>query len=738
MIEHTTGIFGEDVVKVFGDPPIRKEGRRHDSSGDSDSMNSGHDPSNLKRDDSSLESIERELYENDLSPSPRSIHWPGQLLSPSTLSRDSGLTSSNNDLYPESEASDTTDSGVESKKETSGSNSSMGSQTGLRHSRSAGYVRDGMDIGFHEGRSSSPSALRGRRVSEPTEVAYKGKRIVVRPTRSAGVALENSPDTSDNEVEISPETLKMLQDLNQESSLFREILPAEHLERRQQSPRGLQQNVHGHSHARVSPRDNTESVRPKTTNSPRAPKWHSPSSSSSSEGLFPSQAMPQNSKTAQHQGVHRQLSNGKLQRGTLVTDRPKTLAIRPTNVAQPKRMNSNPPREFFPRDATQTSLQNPPQQGVLKSQSDPHIHERRRRQRDAERERIMQQLSPIPDSQQRHTPPSYQEAMNRRAMFHRNVSVDSVGLKINPNKTQWNSRSRQPTRTKGVEGKQPRSSRPQLRATMSHDDRTFFPHDDSHLVESGIIYLSSDSESSDEETVDMESLKLHKSHPVHALKVPSVRRTSSDRTESRDNRVASLRHSQDSLQRSSSERRSPLDSPPSKEPTSIFFAQNTTLKSSSPVNGDSKSPRPQPTRRITSPSVDRRHLGLTSSNKPSIRRSVSVEEKPDHKQVGRSVSNNSTASTDSGLSPRTALHFPFPDPHAEPPKSPSSQPKSTVREHDGKGDRVSELRSDEEFKQKILQARRNWQKHRQPGSTDSGTCVEEDLDSIEFTEESYV
>ncbi len=209
MIEHATEVFGEDVVKVFGDPPISKErSSRHYSSGDSDSLNSGNDPSGLKRDDSLLESIERELYEQGL----KTLHWSEQVLSSSTLSRESGLTSSNNELYPESEAP-STDSGVESKKETSGSNSSMGSQSGLRHSRSAGYVPESLDINFL---SLSPQR---RRASGPQEIAYKGKRIVVRAPRSAGVTVENSPDTSDNEVEISLETLKMLQDLNQESSL---------------------------------------------------------------------------------------------------------------------------------------------------------------------------------------------------------------------------------------------------------------------------------------------------------------------------------------------------------------------------------------------------------------------------------------------------------------------------------------------------------------------------------------
>ncbi len=63
---------------------------------------------------------------------------------------------------------------------------------------------------------------------------------------------------------------------------------------------------------------------------------------------------------------------------------------------------------------------------------------------------------------------------------------------------------------------------------------------------------------------------------MHSLKAPSVRRTSTDRTE-RESRVSNLKHSQDNLKKSSSDRRSPLDSPPKGSP--IFFAQNTTLKS---------------------------------------------------------------------------------------------------------------------------------------------------------------
>ncbi|XP_072036753.1 LOW QUALITY PROTEIN: uncharacterized protein [Amphiura filiformis] len=683
MIVHATEIFGEDVINVFGDPPIRKEGnRRHYSSGDSDSLNSGHDPSGLKRDDSSLESIERELYDQDLSPSPRTLHWPGQVLSPSTLSRDSGLTSSNNELYPESEAS-STDSGVESKKETSGSNSSMGSQTGLRHSRSAGYVPEGWTAIVDLVVSLKKEG------SEPPEMRYKGKRIVVRAPQTAGMTLQNSPDTSDNEVEISPETLKMLQDLNQESSmkLFSEIL---HNDKGQaSSPRRPQQSAQGHSHNADS--RNIESVRPKSVhnnanNSPRGPKWHSPSSSSSSKDYFPHKPC-RNSKPVPHEGVRRQLSNSKLQRAMPVTDRPKTLNIRPMQTArgaQPKHVISTPPREFFPRDATQSSLvQNPPpKEGILKSQSDTYIADRRRQQRDVERERIMRKLSPIPDSH-RHTPPSYQEAMNRRALLHKSPSVDNAGLKINPGRQQWH-RSRQVTRPRGPDGMQSRPSRPPLRSSLSQDDRVFY--EDSHRVESGIIYLSSDSESSDDETVDMEHLKLHKSYPansMHGLKAPTVRRTSSDRT-ARESRVSNLQHSQDSLKRSSSDRCSPLDSP-TRAP--IFFAQDTTRKSTGTENNDPKiSQRGRTLQGGLQALTERRGINeLTSPHKPQIRRSASVEERQsNHMDVGRRDSRNSTTSVDSGngFSPRTALHFPFPDPHAEPPKSPSSQPKS--REVDGK------------------------------------------------------
>lgn len=721
-------------------------------------MHSGHTLSGLKRDDSSLESIERELYDNDLSPSPRTIHWPGQLLSPSTLSRDSGLTSSNNDLYPESEASDTTDSGVESKKETSGSNSSMGSQTGLRHSRSAGYVQHATDLGYHDNRLS-PN-VSGRRGSEPQAMpvsSMRPKKIVVRGTRSTGITRENSPDTSDNEVEISPETMQMLKGLNRESSLFSELIENEYSTMGQVSARRpASQNatvVHGHSQGMVSPSEETPDLqtRPKhahmmsNNSSSRQPKWHSPSSSSSSaEGLFPAQAMMPRSKPAQHEPVRRQTSNSKLQRSVPVLDRPKTLAInRPSHhsahygaPSTSKQMHPTPPREFFPRDATQTSLQqNPRSKGVLKSQSDTHLMERRQRPWDTEH-----RLSPVPDNApKQQAPPTYQEAMNRRAMFHRNVSVDSAGLRINPAKSQWQ-RSRQPVREKRSDGSQSssRASRPALRTVQSVDSgNKIFYDDKSHRMESGgIIYLSSDSESSDEDTVGVENLKLYSSHPsngLRQLKPPSVRRTSSDRTESRDNRVSDLAHAQDNLQRSSSERRSPLVSPTTGP---VILTQEATPKSQTPEKGNVNnrtllSPNDPPlSRRHESPIRDSSNVAVVPPRQ-ILRRSVSNEDPKDHGKVGRTVSNNSTTSADSGISPRTALHFPFPDPHAEPPKSPATQARS------GDGDRVCELNKDEELKQKILQARRNWQKKRQTSSVDSGACVD-DLDSIEFTEESYV
>ncbi|XP_074662535.1 uncharacterized protein LOC141915040 [Tubulanus polymorphus] len=112
MIEKCVEIFGEDVLKLFGDPPQPKS--RQDSGTDSDSMHSmlsAHE-SGLHHDDSSMDSLDRELYCNEADTSPKLMT---NHLSPSNLSRDSGLTLSDSQLYTEEGMDSETSSGNKSR-----------------------------------------------------------------------------------------------------------------------------------------------------------------------------------------------------------------------------------------------------------------------------------------------------------------------------------------------------------------------------------------------------------------------------------------------------------------------------------------------------------------------------------------------------------------------------------------------------------------------------------------------
>jgi hypothetical protein len=100
LIEHVAFIFGEECVKLFGEPPTPAHKPRQDSGTDSDSMHSllsiNEHGGIAHRDNSSIDSLERESYNSEMDSSPRLLK--GQL-SATNLSRDSGLTLSDNQLY---------------------------------------------------------------------------------------------------------------------------------------------------------------------------------------------------------------------------------------------------------------------------------------------------------------------------------------------------------------------------------------------------------------------------------------------------------------------------------------------------------------------------------------------------------------------------------------------------------------------------------------------------------------
>ncbi|XP_069125576.1 serine-rich adhesin for platelets-like isoform X1 [Argopecten irradians] len=106
LIINCADVFGEESLLLFGNPCDQK---RQDSSTDSDSMHSvlsmpdSSSGGTNRRDDSSIDSLEREVYigpDMDSSPNLAKSH-----LSPSNLSRDSGLMLSDNQLYDDDNSS---------------------------------------------------------------------------------------------------------------------------------------------------------------------------------------------------------------------------------------------------------------------------------------------------------------------------------------------------------------------------------------------------------------------------------------------------------------------------------------------------------------------------------------------------------------------------------------------------------------------------------------------------------
>ncbi|XP_033741359.1 rho GTPase-activating protein 20-like isoform X6 [Pecten maximus] len=106
LIKNCGEVFGEESLGLFGNPCDQK---RQDSSTDSDSMHSvlsmpdSSSGGTNRRDDSSIDSLEREVYigpDMDSSPNLAKSH-----LSPSNLSRDSGLMLSDNQLYDDDSSS---------------------------------------------------------------------------------------------------------------------------------------------------------------------------------------------------------------------------------------------------------------------------------------------------------------------------------------------------------------------------------------------------------------------------------------------------------------------------------------------------------------------------------------------------------------------------------------------------------------------------------------------------------
>ncbi|CAL4238599.1 unnamed protein product, partial [Meganyctiphanes norvegica] len=144
LIERCADMFGEDVLHILGEPPDRDPLLQDSGAEESDSLHSLHSGHSLhssggmRRDDSSIDSLEGEL-----SPLPRK-----DKMSLTNLSRDSGLTMSDTQLYtPDEEESESTSSGH------SGADKSMSNYS------SGGYSEQSNERFQHYTAPNNPNAI---------------------------------------------------------------------------------------------------------------------------------------------------------------------------------------------------------------------------------------------------------------------------------------------------------------------------------------------------------------------------------------------------------------------------------------------------------------------------------------------------------------------------------------------------------------------------------------------------
>ncbi|XP_070567482.1 rho GTPase-activating protein 20-like isoform X2 [Ptychodera flava] len=152
LLENVTAIMGDDVLSLFGSAPVKgnKTRSRNDSGSGWDSDSTSNNSGYMRRDDESLDSLDRELSYNE-----NNVHYSiySNQLSPSTLSKDSEIHLSDSQLYTESDTTDTTDSGYDSKALT---------LSPIMHTS-----RKGLSMATQRRQADAISGHRERRQSEP-------------------------------------------------------------------------------------------------------------------------------------------------------------------------------------------------------------------------------------------------------------------------------------------------------------------------------------------------------------------------------------------------------------------------------------------------------------------------------------------------------------------------------------------------------------------------------------------
>ncbi|XP_055947749.1 uncharacterized protein LOC129981100 isoform X4 [Argiope bruennichi] len=114
LIDHCAELFGDQVLQLLGSFPERDGSRQDSGAEESDSLHSLHDlASQYRRDDSSIDSLDRDFLD-EIEPSPK-LPCKSKM-SLTNLSRDSGLTLSDTQLYTPEEEVESESSSADSRR----------------------------------------------------------------------------------------------------------------------------------------------------------------------------------------------------------------------------------------------------------------------------------------------------------------------------------------------------------------------------------------------------------------------------------------------------------------------------------------------------------------------------------------------------------------------------------------------------------------------------------------------
>ncbi|PIK61239.1 putative rho GTPase-activating protein 20 isoform X7 [Apostichopus japonicus] len=731
LIKHCLEIFGAEMESLFGPAPVRKETVcALDSGGDSDGAFS-------RRNGSSMDSIEQE-FGDDFEPN-NNAHlkkWggygtPQPLVSPSSLSRDSGITSSDNQIYPDSDNTDTTDSGVNSQEKL---NTILNSSANRRRfNQNEGYLTS-------EDVMLAPTR-RARTGSDPSIVSPEvGRRLLM------------SGQTGGSGENISPETLKFIEDVSKESKSTL-LLPA-------QSPRVLQEDLtppsgyHPSSRFRtsaLSPSSNSKSssleqmpqgsltaadskashVYSRRVSAPSMPstaeqsfpnrmsttRQSASSVSSSSSGRLSDGQSSGSTEKLYHGQSHMLRADGAQKASDVVYYLPasehsskhtsnKTLSPRGSKAsrsssfmkaltpesrqvsharaAKPHRPyqtsqgrhsdipEATPPSEFFPKDAMRYSL---PSQDIDKNMKTiEEYSENQESQRTAENGINPRMEATLPNSA---PPPPYREAVNRRPQFKQSHSMDAdhmVQEKSNSLSGGEPKRLSAPERVMPVERQRSKvKDRRQVVGIFIHD-----------------------SESSDDEISDLENLRLQRSLSGSVTghsKPRQVRRSSSD------SKASARRVSSTSGDRSKQYMQT----------SQLFYGQDAVFQDQSTDRSTPTSSTSGSDRTVTSSEVNNRQRHGRRSPEKTLNQS-----------------NQSTVSSPRRTHPTSHDH--------------SHQPGYPRDSRCGAKERVSPangLRRSLDRDTLNEKVKAHWQSSRKGDSFDSGTAADE-YANMDFDDESYV